>query len=147
MMKGYGTVFGNMLIPNGDTLAPGGSIGTLNETGNLVLDGTYQAEVNNSPAADLMNVAGALTLTANSFLQLPAANTYDNLTSLTILSATGGVTGTFGTVDPNLPANYSVVYNSNSVVLQPVPEPGTLLLTSLAAAGGLGWWRRRRAAG
>jgi hypothetical protein len=37
--------------------------------------------------------------------------------------------------------------NGYSLTLVPVPEPGSLVLTALAAAGGVSWWRVRRRAG
>jgi hypothetical protein len=45
----------------------------------------------------------------------------------------------------NLPSGYSIQYQSNSILLTPVPEPGSLILGGLAAAAGFGVWRRQRA--
>jgi autotransporter-associated beta strand protein len=146
-LKGAGTVSGKTAIKSGSTVAPGVGIGTLNFDSNVAIDGTYQVEASSSPAADRINlVNGAnLSITSNSVLLLSPGNTYDNLTPLTIAQLdTGTISGTFGSVQ-NLPAGYSVQYLSNSILLSPVPEPGSLIFGGLAAAAsGLGYWRRRR---
>ncbi len=153
VLQGFGTVVGNVLVPSGAGVSPGASIGTLSFTGNLVIDGTYSAEVANPPAADDLAITGSLSLTGNSTLDLLLSNTLDGTTPLTLATYQGpiGGLGQFATVE-NLPAGYEVVYpfdpssNSGSIVLEPVPEPGALMLTALAGAAAIGWrWRRRRA--
>lgn len=147
-LKGFGLVSGRTAALAGSTVAPGGSIGTLSFDSSLLLAGTYQAETaatGTQLADQILLTGGNLTIDPLATLTLSATNTYDNVTPLTIASVTGGGTlsGTFGTVT-GLPSNYAVQYLPTSVVLAPVPEPGTLLLT---AAGGLGlaWrWRRRK---
>ena len=140
---------GNVLAPAGTTIAPGGSIGTLNVTGNVTVGGTFQIEVA-GPQADLLAINGNLTLDfTNANLDLPSSNLYDGST-YTIATSTGILTGEF---DPsrvnNLPTGYAVMYNhtpgAGSINLVPVPEPGTLALTGVAAVGFIRGRRRRRA--
>lgn len=72
--------------------------------------------------------------------------------SFTVLTATGGVSGTFAsTAFPPLPAGraWGISYLANSVRLNvlatpaPVPEPGTLALGGILLLAG-GWWARRQ---
>jgi autotransporter-associated beta strand protein len=146
-LKGFGLVSGKTFAPAGATIAPGGSVGTLNFDNSLELGGTYLADTaatGSQLADDIILSNGNLTIDPIAMLSLPGTNHYDNATPMTIMSVTGGGTlnGTFANVT-GLPANYSLQYTSTSLILTPVPEPGTLAL--LGAAGiGLAWNRRRR---
>jgi uncharacterized protein with beta-barrel porin domain len=116
-----GTLGGNGIVGNttinGGTLAPGNSIGTLTIQGNLALTSAAAYIVEVSPAqADRTNVTGAATLagtvqavfTPGSY----AARTY------TILSAAGGLSGTFSKVTSSLPGfTVSVNYTNTDVIL------------------------------
>jgi hypothetical protein len=75
---------------------------------------------------------------------LPGTNTYDNATLMTIMQVQGGgsLSGTFANVT-GLPANYLLEYTPTSVILAPVPEPGTMALTGAFAVAGLIIRRRR----
>ncbi len=129
-LGGNGTV-GNTTI-NGGTLAPGNSIGTLAVQGNLVFAAAASYMVEVSPAnADRTNVTGTATLGGATAKASFAAGTYVNK-QYTILNATGGVSGTFGTfVNTDLPANFksSLSYDSNNaylnLALNFVPPPGS----------------------
>ncbi len=147
-LLGSGTVVGPMAVRAGSTVAPGNSIGTLTVSGNAAIDGVLEIETSSAATADLLNLTGTsgLVLTPNSILALPVGNTYDGVTPLTIVQlASGSITGTFGSVQ-NLPSPYAVQYLGSSIVLNPVPEPGTLALTGLAASAGIAIVRRRRRA-
>ncbi len=117
-LGGTGTV-GTTVIAGG-TLAPGNSIGTLAVVGNLSFSAgsTYAVEV--SPAAsDRVNVTGTATLGGATVAASFAAGTYV-ARQYTILNATGGVSGTFGSkVDTNLPAGFksSLGYDANNAYL------------------------------
>ena len=104
-LGGNGTV-GNTLI-NGGTLAPGNSIGGLTVAGNLVMTAasTYMVEV--SPAgSDFTHVTGTATLGGATVQAQFAAGSYVEK-RYTILTADGGVSGTFsGPVNTNLPQNF-----------------------------------------
>lgn len=104
-LGGSGTV-GHTLI-DGGTLSPGNSIGALTVRGDLVLTAasTYMVEV--SPASsDFTHVTGSATLGGATVQAHFAPGAYVEK-RYTILTADGGVTGTFsGPVDTNLPANF-----------------------------------------
>jgi autotransporter-associated beta strand protein len=130
-LGGTGTV-GNTAIVGG-TLAPGNSIGIIDVSGNLSLDGssTYAVEV--SPIdADRTNVSGTATLAGNVAAAF-ASGSY-MVRNYTILSATGGLGGTtFGSLSTtSLPAGFTAVldYQGNDVMLE--------LAAALGTGGGLG---------
>ena len=117
-LGGTGTV-GTTTIAGG-TLAPGNSIGTLAVAGNLSFSAgsTYAVEVSPSDS-DRVNVTGTATLGGATVAASFAAGTYV-AKQYTILNATGGVNGTFGTkTDTNLPAGFksSLGYDANNAYL------------------------------
>jgi autotransporter-associated beta strand protein len=129
-LGGNGTI-GNTTI-NGGTLAPGNSIGTLTVQGNLVFTAAASYMVEVSPAnADRTNVAGAATLGGATVKASFAPGTYV-ARQYTIINATGGVSGTFGTfANTDLPANFksSLSYDTNNaylnLALNFIPPPGS----------------------
>ena len=117
-LGGTGTVGATTIA--GGTLAPGNSIGTLAVAGNLSFSAgsTYAVEVSPS-ASDRVNVTGTATLGGATVAASFAAGTYV-AKQYTILNATGGVSGTFGTkADTNLPAGFksSLGYDANNAYL------------------------------
>jgi autotransporter-associated beta strand protein len=133
-LGGTGTV-GETTI-NGGALAPGNSIGTLTVQGNLTFTAASTYMVQISPAAaDRTNVSGVATLGGATVNAAFDAGTYI-AKQYTIINATGGVSGTFGTlVNSNLPANFTskLSYDPNNVYLDlaldftptpPGPTPG-----------------------
>ena len=139
-LGGAGTI-GNTVI-NGGTLAPGNSIGTLAVQGNLALSAasTYMIEV--SPTtSDRTDVAGTATLGGAlvSVRPLGVANQ-----RYTIVHATGGVVGTFGTVSVNN-FNATLSYDSNNAYLTLDPALGfgtTLNRNQQAVASSINYaWR------
>jgi autotransporter-associated beta strand protein len=147
-LSGAGAVSGASNVRNGSTISPGtnGTVGTLGISGNTALDGILLEDVSNA-TADKLAVTGNLQLTSNSALNLPGSNVYDSTTVLQIATYSGTLSGTFGTA--NVPNGYGLFYGTfaglpNAIVLAPVPEPGTLLLTSAAVVVGVIRWRRRR---
>ncbi|MCA0248161.1 MAG: autotransporter-associated beta strand repeat-containing protein [Proteobacteria bacterium] len=117
-LGGSGTVGG--IVVNGGTVAPGNSIGTLTVTGNYVqTGGIYQVEVNSSGQSDRINVTGTATLNGGT-VQVVAdqTGTYARNTSYTILTATGGITGTYSNATSNLAfLTPTLSYSSTSVTL------------------------------
>ncbi len=112
-LGGNGTVGGTTL--NGGTLSPGNSIGTLNVQGNLVFTAasTYLVEVDNS-AADRTNVTGTATLGGATVQATFAPGAYVER-QYTIVNATGGVIGTFGSqVNSNLPTNFKTSLSTDA---------------------------------
>ncbi|MCG6203708.1 autotransporter-associated beta strand repeat-containing protein [Rhodopseudomonas sp. HC1] len=129
-LGGNGTV-GTTLI-NGGALAPGNSIGTLSVTGNLTFTAASSYMVEVSPtSADRVNVSGTATL-GGATVNASFANGGYVDRQYTIVNATGGVVGTFGTlVNTNLPSGFksSLGYDSNNaylnLVLDYTPTPPT----------------------
>ena len=117
-LGGSGTV-GTTQINSGGTLSPGNSIGTLTVNGNLAFGAgsTYAVEVSPS-AADQTNVSGTAAL-AGTLQSSFAPGTYYART-YTLLSATGGRTGTFGTFSTaGLPGGFqtNLSYTPTDVML------------------------------
>ncbi len=131
ILGGTGTL-GTTTINSGGTLAPGASIGTIAVSGNLTFNAGSNYAVEVAPAtADRTNVTGTASLagTVQAAFQTGSyvVNTY------TLLSATGGRTGTFQSLTTtNLPANFSasLSYTSTDVRLN--------LTAALGNGGGLG---------
>ena len=84
-------------IPSGATLAPGGSIGTLNVTGNLSIaaGSFYQVEVNAAGANSKTVATGTATIAGGTVHVIEQPGAYSPTNVYTILTANGGRTGTF----------------------------------------------------
>ena len=112
-LGGNGTV-GNVTVNSGGAFAPGNSVGKTTVSGNVtfksgsdyrveVNDGGNTAGVNN----DFISASGTATIDSNATVTVLAENgtddgsTYADKTTYTILSATGGITGTFGALTEN----------------------------------------------
>lgn len=121
-----GTVSGNSTFGdftvNGGTVAPGNSIGTTHVAGNFVFNqgATYQVEIDNTPASDLISATGTATLkggTVQVATLSPDASFTDG-TVYTILNAAGGVTGTFDTLsETSTFLDFLLSYNATQVLL------------------------------
>jgi subtilase-type serine protease len=98
-LNGSGTV-GSSSISNGATIAPGNSIGLLTINGNVsfAAGSIYEVEVNNTRQADRLNATGAATINGGTVHVLTQVRGYTAANTYTILSATGGVAGTFNNV-------------------------------------------------
>ena len=146
-LGGNGTV-GTTAI-NGGTLAPGNSIGTLTIAGNLsfTAGSTYAVEV--SPTnSDRVNVTGTATLGGAKVAAAFAAGTYV-AKQYTILNATGGVSGAFGSqANTNLPSGFKsgLSYDPRNVYLDlsldftpaaPAPQAPSTEATKRAPNSGL----------
>jgi subtilase-type serine protease len=126
------TVGGNGALPSttinsGGSLSPGNSIGTISIAGNLnfVGAGNYIVEV--SPAAaDRTNANGTATL-SGTVQAIGTGGVYTVGTRYTVLNATGGVTGTFGSL--TFSGNFGITkprldYDANNVYI--VLDPNAL---------------------
>jgi len=121
-----GTLGGTGRVPsvtiNGGVLAPGNSIGTININGSLTFTAasTYLVEVS-STAADRTNVTGAATLAGTVSLLPQGAPDFSKV--YTILSATGGRSGTFGPLANGNPLVIAALnYTSTDVLLSFSPK-------------------------
>ncbi|HEY2886392.1 MAG TPA: autotransporter domain-containing protein [Rhizomicrobium sp.] len=97
-LKGNGSV-GSLTLATGSTIAPGNSIGTLHVAGNVSFasGSIFQVEANAAGMADLIGATGTATIDHGATVQVNAApGTYHFGTTYTIVSAAGGVSGTFG---------------------------------------------------
>jgi uncharacterized protein with beta-barrel porin domain len=116
-LSGNGTVVGN--VANAGVISPGNSIGTFTVGGNYghLPSGLYQAELSGSGLSDLINVGGMATLQGGtvSVAALPGG-TLAPRTTYKILTASGGVAGTYASVvDPYPFLLPSLSYDANNV--------------------------------
>ena len=101
-LGGTGTV-GATTVAAGGTLGAGNRIDALTVTGNLTLDANSVYEVEVDPTgttSDLVHVTGTAYL-AGSVVHIGENGTYKPFSSYTILTADGGLSGTFGPVTSN----------------------------------------------
>ncbi|WP_421999579.1 autotransporter domain-containing protein [Reyranella sp.] len=130
------------LVSNGATIAPGNSIGTLNVGGNLAQSGgTYVVEANPQGQSDRINVTGTATIGGTTVQLVAAPGSYGNSTTYTIVSARGGVSGSYAGVTSNFAfLTPSLSYDANNVFL-------TLALQGNAFSGFGGSTGNQRAVG
>jgi len=124
-LGGSGTLSGTVSVADGGILAPGSSIGTLNVGSVTQSTGsTYAVEVDDLGNSDLLNATGTYTIESGVTLAVTPENgtddgsTYGASTQYTIVTAAGGVTGTFDTITEDfffLEAMAS--YDANNVYL------------------------------
>lgn len=139
MLGGTGIV-GNTTIASGGALAPGNSIGTLTVSGNLTFTAGSFYTVEASPtAADRTNVSGTATLTG-AMVQAVAIPGRFRSQTYTILTATGGLSGTFAGITGSTFApgarNPHLIYDLDNVYL--VLDPGTIMLPAGASGNQTG---------
>ncbi|HEV2513539.1 autotransporter domain-containing protein [Bosea sp. (in: a-proteobacteria)] len=118
-LGGSGTI-GGVSVASGATVAPGNSIGTLTVSGNVAFasGSTYQVEVNAAGQSDRIVASGSATITGGTVQVLAENGNYAAATSYTILTASGGVTGSFSSVTSNLAfLTPSLSYGSQNVTL------------------------------
>ena len=124
-LGGNGTV-STTLVNNGGTIAPGNSIGTLNVNGDVTFGSgsTYSVEVNSAGVADKLVATGSVTINAGATLAVKPFNvgetgaTYGATTTYAVITAAGGVTGTFSNVTDTFAfLDATLAYAANSVTL------------------------------
>ncbi len=119
---------GNITVASGASIAPGNSIGTLNVANITMAAGsTYDVELNNGGFVagtnnDFINATGTATINGGTVRVTPVNGTDNGSTytpgTYTILSAAGGVTGTFTTLtDDYAFLNFTLGYEANRVTL------------------------------
>jgi|GEM_PF-3477987 len=121
------TISGNPVfdvnITNNGTLAPGTSPGLVTINGNYTATSTsvHNFEVGGTATNqfDRLLVSGNVTL--GGALNVSLINSFVPSSNHDLTIITGTISGTFATT--NLPANYSVIYNTNSVVLRRFAAP------------------------
>ena len=127
-LQGVGSITGAVTLTDNAHIAPGNSIGTLTVYGDIVLGSNTSFDVELTPSPndnDRLTVengggSGTVTINPGAILNLiPGPGTYPGTFDYTIISATGGVTGTF-VVPPTTSATFinSVQYLGNEVHLK-----------------------------
>lgn len=119
-LQGGGTI-GRLTVGRGGVLAPGNSIGTLAAAGNIGFSAgsTYEVEADAGGASDLLTATGTATLAGGTVSVLPIAGRYALATDYTILTAAGGVSGTFDGATSSLSfLTPSLRYGANAVTLR-----------------------------
>ncbi len=117
-LQGIGTV-GNTIVRG--TIAPGNSIGTLNVAGNITFaaGSIYEVEANAAGQSDKILASGSATINGGTVQVLAGAGLYKPQTDYTILTAAGGVSGTFANVTSNLAfLDPSLKYDAGNVYLR-----------------------------
>jgi hypothetical protein len=92
-----GTVNGNVIVSG--TLSPGASPGTMTVNGNVTLNSGSTSLFEITPTvSDKLIVNGKMTILSGSTLQIASTTPIKVGTTLDLISATGGVSGTYDTV-------------------------------------------------
>lgn len=120
-LEGTGTV-GAVTLGTGGIIAPGDPSGTLTVAGDLNFNpaSTYEVEVDPlSTDSDLIHVTGQAYLKSAAVFHVGAAGPYAPESVYTILTAEGGIVGTFGSVASNFAyLDPSLEYDDNNVYLR-----------------------------
>ena len=99
-LAGTSSIAGPVTVANGGVIAPGNSIGTLRPGGNYVQDpgSTYEVELGAPGQSDLIAVGGQATLGGRVEATFVGGFTPTLGNSYTILTAGGGILGTYSSV-------------------------------------------------
>jgi len=115
MLSGTGTVPG--LLVAGGTLMPGQSVGTLNVRGSLVFTSAATYLINiNATTASLTNVTGTAVLNGAT-VQVVDDKDITKRQVYTLLTATGGINGTFNPDIVGVKNKVELFYDANNVYL------------------------------
>jgi len=115
MLAGTGTVPGVLVV--GGTLMPGQSVGTLNVRGNLVFTSAVTYLINiNATTASLTNVTGTAVL-GGATVQVVDDKDITKRQVYTLLTATGGISGTFNPDIVGVKNKVELFYDANNVYL------------------------------
>lgn len=114
-LKGNGMIGGT--VTNTGTLAPGQSIGTLNVGSYANNGGTYNVEVNGVGQSSLINSTGAATLSGGMVVVSSVDGSFRLQQPYTIITAQGGVIGTFSGATSLAFINPILTYSPNNVFL------------------------------
>lgn len=118
-ISGTGTIAG-LTVQSGGSASPGYSPGTLTVAGNVTFNvgSVYNVDVTPAGAHDLISASGTATLLGGTVAVNATTGGYNPSTTITILQATGGVTGRFSNVTSNLAfLTPELSYDANDVYL------------------------------
>ncbi|MFG1295575.1 autotransporter-associated beta strand repeat-containing protein [Xanthobacter variabilis] len=143
---------GGLVVNSGGVVGPGYSPGTLTVSGTVTFNAgsVYQVDVTPSGAHDLIVASGDVTISSDASVEVKAvAGRYPGSSSLQILTTSGTLTGTFGSVtsdyvflDPTLTYDaqnvyLSLVYNGvDFVTYARTPNEAGVALAAQALGGG-----------
>jgi outer membrane autotransporter protein len=139
-LGGTGLLTGALTIGAGGTIAPGNSIGTLNVTDITIAAGsTYEVEVDSAGNSDLINATGTATINGSTVQVLPFPD-FALGTTYTIVTAAGGVAGTYDMATGSLFITPTLTYDANNVFLSLAQTTAftavAMTPNQVAAAGG-----------
>jgi outer membrane autotransporter protein len=118
-LSGSGVITG--MVVNQGTVAPGNSIGTLHVNGDFTSEAgsRYEVELNGAGQSDLIAATGTSTLNGGTVFVTADDRSTGAGIDYTILTAAGGVTGTFAGLVENFPfLDHRLVYQPTAVLLQ-----------------------------
>ncbi|MGX9431352.1 MULTISPECIES: autotransporter outer membrane beta-barrel domain-containing protein [Bradyrhizobium] len=128
LLKGSGTI-GALSVGSGGTVAPGNSPGTLTVNGAVTFNAgsIYQVDVTPQGQHDLITSTGAVSINTGAGVQVLAVpGTYGPNTTYAILSTSGAVSGTFGSVSSNFAfLTPTLSYDPQNVYLTLVYDDGS----------------------
>ena len=116
-LNGIGTIGG---LDAFGTVSPGGSIGTFHVTGDATFEAgsTFNIEANADGTADQLAVGGKTTIKGGNTVVLSQPGNWAPQTSYTIITAGGGVSGTFdGVSDDQAFLTPTLTYGAKDVTL------------------------------
>ncbi|WGD32043.1 autotransporter domain-containing protein [Ancylobacter sp. WKF20] len=133
---GTGAITGNLDILAG-TVAPGNSIGTVTVGGNVIIapGAVYAAEIGAGGSSDLIAAGGTATVTGARLELIAQPGTVVGFSRFSVLNATGGVIGSFATVNDPFGAAYpfldiALSYDAGGVTAQSVRSDVPLALAA-----------------
>jgi autotransporter-associated beta strand protein len=150
ILGGTGSL-GSVTVNSGGILAPGNSPGTLNLSGSLVLSqGAYMDYELDTPSnSDLINMpAGLLTLNNQQFSDFQFTPLANFSTGTYLLIDAGAISGALGdNVSGPIGNGFTgtLAIQGNNLVLNVVPEPGTMALLGACVVGLIGSTRSNKA--
>ena len=130
VLRGIGVVISEV-INNGGTVIPGGSIGTISILGSFASNAASTTQIEIDPSASsLIAVTGTATL-GGAVVVVQDPGSYATRTEYTILTAMGGISSTFASLNSLAPGFIGeLVYNPTSVMLI-LQLAGTLPIPSI----------------
>jgi outer membrane autotransporter protein len=116
---------GNVSVASGATVAPGNSIGTLTVADITFASGsTYSVEIDQTGASDLLHATGIASISSGALVHFEPENGTDDGsaytigTRYTIITADGGISGTFGSLTDSFAfLDGTLAYDANNVYL------------------------------
>ncbi len=118
-LAGTGAV-GTTTVAAGGVMAPGHSPGTLHVNGDLTFDAgsTYAVDIAPDQTGDLIAGSGKVTIKGGTVQAVKAGGVYTPGSQWTIISANGGVAGSFDALTQNLPfVDLSLAYDPTHVYI------------------------------